>query len=171
MANKILVPAPDVKEIVVALKERYPQNMQYVDASKIEFWRDMAPKKEPEPGQRVRIAYVRCANAEEITKDPNKLWHFTVVASHYDNLMPAHQHAVCFHESQHIGPLKETDSGGEAPTAIKHDVEEFYVVLATFGLNYLQNDTCRDLLGDTPVELVEREIVENPEATSEEHFQ
>lgn len=171
MSNKILVPAPDVREIVIALKERYPMNMEWVLPDRIEFWRDMAPKKDPEPGKRVTIAYVRNATAEEITKDPSKLWHFTVNASYFDNLQPAHQHAVCFHESQHFGPLRENDTGNESPTVIKHDIEEFFVVLATFGLNYLENDLCPDLLSPQGVEIVQRPVAEQPEATQEEQFQ
>lgn len=167
MANKILVPAPDIKEIVIALKERYPNNMQHVQPDRIQYWRDMAPKK----GKKKVFAYVRCATDEERVKDPNILWHMTVNATHFDPLMPAHQHGVVFHESQHIGPLKETEHEAEVPTTFDHDIKEFYVVQATLGLDWIHDDVCRDLLGNEPVELIQRSPLEDPEAEDDENFQ
>jgi predicted metallopeptidase len=166
MANKILIPAPDVKDIVIALKERYPINLQYVNVEKIDFWRDMVPKK----GKKRVFAYVRRCSDEEIVKDPTKLWIMTVNATHFDPLMPAHQHAVVFHESQHIGPLKETEHVAEEPTTYDHDIKEFYVVLATLGLDYLHNDMCVDLLGPNSVELKVKQVDEE-DVEDEANFQ
>jgi hypothetical protein len=144
---KELVPAPDVKDMVIALKEKYRYNLSDVNVDRVLFWRDLAKKKPPKkyPGGAV-IAYVQKVNDMDRLVNPNHDFHFVVNASFFDKMSPAQQHITALHESLHIGPIETDDTGIDKVSLNDHDVKEFYVIQATFGMNWKWDDVVRDPL-------------------------
>jgi len=158
---KNLVPAPDIKETVIALKERYPTNLENVDVDRIIFWRDISPKKKR------AYAYVKRIDDMDKMVNPNYDYHFVVNDASVKHFSPAQMNGLCFHEALHIGPPKVDSNGNVTATIVKHDLMEFFVVVAALGFDWEFNPACRDLLGDEKVELRERPVKDEDGVESE----
>jgi hypothetical protein len=160
---KQLVPAPDIKETAMALKEGYPGILEDVNLDRILFWRDLAEKK----GKVKTFAYLQKVNDMDRRVNPNHDYHLVVNGCHFDKMVPAAQNITVFHELHHVKKGPMNDDGVEEAQLRDHDVKDFWIFLATFGVDWATNPLVRDPLGEDVVFEEKPKDEEEPDATGQ----
>jgi hypothetical protein len=128
------VPAPHLEQIATSLIRRYSHNLMDLDVKKIGFLLELdSPSK-------TKLAVTKKVDKATKVYFSDKDYIIIFFQKRLDELTPAQINILVFHELLHC------EWSGEK--LVRHDVEEFYEIGATFGLDWPFNPTVRDPLAE-----------------------
>jgi len=154
------------QQLVVQLKERYPKAMEFVEPKEVVVLAiEDAPPKSKDWDARTHIMKGAIKAILELAKYPVKFY-IELYESEWKTWSNQYRQWLMFHELLHIPPP-------EASGLVKHDIEDFAVVLDKVGIEWQTAVALPDMLTGAPVQFSQRlldrihpkeEDAEKPEA-------
>jgi predicted metallopeptidase len=127
-----LILAPDLEEIAEKLIEKYPETLGHLSVDRISFFWDTESKP--------KNTLARCTKVSDLMKSTfGNTRDFVIVfyKQKFEDMTPAQLNITIFHELLHCG---------EDGDIIEHDVQDFVLIAATFGVLWSSDSLVRDPL-------------------------
>jgi len=127
-----LVMATELRDKAEKLIDRYPENLGHLDSSRIGFFWDT----DSDP----KGTLAKCHKVSDLMKATvSNAYDFIIIfyKKKFEDRTPAQLHICLFHELMHCG---------EDGNLVDHDVQDFVLVCATWGVLWASDDTVKDPL-------------------------